>query len=378
MNKSPQPKPANRTIAVLVRAMEGGGAQRDAILLAGALAGRHWRVKILSLHPEGPLRALVAPGIEIVPVAAHSLKAAIPAFRRLFMTLAPSDVVLSSEAAQNAVAFLAHASLPRSRRPKLLLREVASPSLAKASDPYVQNRIAYRFLGAAYARCDRAITLTEGARADLAANFGVPLGNIEVMGANAVLDRASEQRLRGADLQSGREPGLIVCVGRLSAEKDQVTLVEAFARLPDRSGARLVLVGEGPLRGAIEETVRRLGLGGRVALAGFDPDPLSWLLRAELAVCSSRFEGFGNAIVEALACGTPVVSTDCPFGPREILEAGRFGRLVPPGDAAALAAAILATLGAPVERGALRRHALKYTGEAAALELERIISGLAG
>jgi glycosyltransferase involved in cell wall biosynthesis len=356
--------------------MDGGGAQRDAILLANGLAARGWRIDILTLQPDGPLRALIDPAISLVQLSAGSLKAAIPAFRRAFAKLGPGGLILSSEAAQNVVAFLAHASLLRAARPKLLLREVTSPSIARTTDPYLQNRLAYRVIGAAYARCDRTIVLTQGARDDLAAHFGVPAANIEVMGSNAVLEPASERRLRTADLEAGRERGLIVSLGRLSPEKDQLLLVEAFAKLPEGLGARLVLVGDGPLRAAIEQSVARLGLGGRVTLAGFQPDPFAWAARAQLLVCSSRFEGLGNALIEALACGTPVVSTDCPFGPREILRAGAFGRLVPPQDAGALALAMAASLGSTPDRRALQARAFHYTADAAAREFERIAAGL--
>ena len=363
-------------IAVLVRAMDGGGAQRDAILLANALAARGWPVTVVSLNARGPLRDLVAPAVDIEELSASSLKLALPAFRRAFARLGPATAVLSSEAAQNVVAYFAAASLPRAARPRLLLREVTSPSAARALDPYLQNRLAYRLVGMAYSRCDRAITLTEGAKNDLTANFGVPVANIEVMRANAVIDPATESRLAATQVEAGRLAGLIVSIGRLSVEKDQLTLVEAMARLPGGLNARLVLVGDGPLRARIEQAIKRLGLGARITLAGFDRDPFSWLLRAELAVCCSRFEGLGNAIIEALACGTPVVSTDCPFGPREILDGGRFGGLVPVGDPGALATAIQASLGHKPERKTLQARASNYTAGAAAMEFERIIAGL--
>lgn len=363
-------------IAVLVRAMDGGGAQRDAILLANALAARGWPVTVVSLNARGPLRDLVAPAVDIEELSASSLKLALPAFRRAFARLGPATAVLSSEAAQNVVAYFAAASLPRAARPRLLLREVTSPSAARALDPYLQNRLAYRLVGMAYSRCDRAITLTEGAKNDLTANFGVPVANIEVMRANAVIDPATESRLAATQVEAGRLAGLIVSIGRLSVEKDQLTLVEAMARLPGGLNARLVLVGDGPLRARIEQAIKRLGLGARITLAGFDRDPFSWLLRAELAVCCSLFEGLGNAIIEALACGTPVVSTDCPFGPREILDGGRFGGLVPVGDPGALATAIQASLGHKPERKTLQARASNYTAGAAAMEFERIIAGL--
>ena len=173
-----------------------------------------------------------------------------------------------------------------------------------------------------------------------------------------------------------RERGLIVSVGRLSPEKDQLTLVKAMALLVPEHDVRLVLAGEGPRRAEIMDLIEREKLADRVALPGHLDDPLALLERAELAVCSSLYEGFGNAIVEALACGTPVVSTDCPYGPREILEGGRYGRLVPVGDAGALAAAMAAALTSPVDRERLRQRGLIFTASRAAAEFLSIVDAL--
>ena len=194
--------PEVRRIAILVREMSGGGAQRDAVLLAGAMAARGWHVSILTLKAQGELLKLVAPGVEVVALASTNLRTALPSFRRAFSQLGPRDVVLSSEVAQNVIAFLAHTSLARATRPKLLLREVASPSMAKALDPYLQHRFAYRLAGMAYSRCDRSLTLTQGARTDLINNFGVPAAKIDVLRANAVIDSPTALRLGRANLEA--------------------------------------------------------------------------------------------------------------------------------------------------------------------------------
>ena len=129
---------------------------------------------------------------------------------------------------------------------------------------------------------------------------------------------------------------------------------------------RLGFIGEGSERASLEALARDLGLAERVFFPGYVDDPFAWLQRASLLVSSSVYEGLGNAIIEALACGTPVVSTDCPYGPREILAGGRFGTLVPTGDAAAMATAIAVALDGAVDRAALMRRGLDYTTEKAA------------
>lgn len=357
-------------IVVFIRALEGGGAQRDAVLLANALAERGAAVAIATLLPDGPLAALVSPAVPVVHVPATSLRACLPALRASILRLAP-QVVLSSEAAQNVMTALAFATMPQTTRPRLILREVTSPSHARVHDPYVQNRLAYRVLGAACRRADCVLTLTQGARADLIDNFAVPGERIVVMASNAVIDPTTLARLAAFDGEAGREPGLVVAVGRLSPEKDHLTLIEAMAKLP--ASVRLAIVGEGPMRPALEARIAELHLGGRVHLTGFTPDPFAWHMRASLSVTSSRFEGLGNAIIEALACGTPVVSTDCPYGPREILANGTHGRLVPVGDSMAMAKAIIAALAEPPDRSALRARAGVYTAAAAAQAFEAIL-----
>jgi len=213
------------------------------------------------------------------------------------------------------------------------------------------------------------VTLTDGARRDLNENFGVSADRLVKMSANAVIDAAAAQAPEGH-----REKGLLVSVGRLSPEKDHATLIRAFAKLDP--ALRLEIAGDGPMRDMLQSLARELGMSDRVTLTGFVTDPFPVFRRAELAVSSSRYEGFGNAIVEALACGTPVVATDCPYGPREILADGRYGLLTPVGDADALAVAITRALAATPDRAALRARAAMHTVARAADALLGIVDGL--
>ncbi len=348
-----------------MRAFEGGGAQRDMILLCNALAAKGIDVRILTLRDEGPLRPLLDPVVRVAEIPGRQLRYAVPGLRRAIRAMAP-DLVVSSEASLNLCTLLAVRSLSRRHRPKLVLREVGSPSIAQYRDPYRQNRIAYRILRRLYRHADRIVTLTDGARRDLAGNFSVPEPKIAVMRANAVIPPAMAKRLAQWDGESGRERDLIVCVGRLSPEKDHRTLLRALSLLPAACRWRLAVVGDGAERAALEDFARRSGLAGRTIFTGEVADPFAWMMRARLAVCSSLYEGLGNAIIEALACGTPVISTDCPYGPREILQGGRYGTLVPVGDAAAMAAAIDAALERMPDRRLLMRRGLEYAAAAAA------------
>lgn len=361
-------QPSAPRIAFFIRALKGGGAQRDTILLANEIAARGTHVDLLTLVPDGPLRPLVSARVAIVPIGGGKLRAAVPGLRRALIARRPGALI-SAEAAPNLVALTAARLVRRGLRPRVVLREVASPSIAARLDPYGQNRLAYRILRFAYRFADVVVTLTEGARRDLAANFRVPEEKLARMSANAVIDAAVLAAPEGR-----REGGLIVSVGRLSPEKDHATLVRAFAKL-DRA-LRLEIAGDGPMRGPLQSLIRELGLTGRVRLSGFVADPFPVFRRAALAVSSSRYEGFGNAIVEALACGTAVVATDCPYGPREILADGRYGTLVPVGDADALARAIREAMAMRPDRAALRARAAMHTVTRAADALLGIIEGL--
>ncbi len=362
-------------IAFFIRALAGGGASRDSILLANAVADQGRSVSILTLRPEGPLRALVAPHVDVVPVGAGKLRTAIPALALALVRLRP-DVLASAEAAPNLVAMVATRLLPRAYRPKLVLREVSSPSEALRLPVYRSNWIGYKAAGHVYARADLALTLTAGAKRDLVENFAVPEAKVSVMSRNAVITAETAAILSGAEARPEREPGLIVCVGRLSPEKDQPTLVKAMSLMGEHPTAHLALAGSGALEGEVRALIATLGLEQRVTLLGHVSDPFPLLQRAELAVCPSRYEGFGNAIVEALACGTPVVATDCPHGPREILQDGTYGRLVPVGDARALADAMAEALAGTPDRERLRARGLRFATEAAAREFLGLVAAI--
>jgi glycosyltransferase involved in cell wall biosynthesis len=364
-----------RVFAVVVHALEGGGSRRDVILLCNALVEKGVPVTILTLCDEGPLRSLVDSRVQISLIPGGRIRHAIPGLRRAFRALNPR-LVLSSESSLNLCCLAAVRTLPKSIRPSIVLREVASPSPAQQHDPSWQSRLSYRILQRFYRFADRVITLTDGARDDLLENFSMPADKVVVMRSNAVITPQIAQRIARWNGEEGRESDLIVSVGRLSPEKDHLLLLRALALVGSRRPWRLVLVGEGSQRSALEEFARANGLTNQVTFAGYSADPFAWLMRAKVAVCSSVYEGLCNAIIEALGCGTPVVSTDCPYGPREILQNGRFGTLVPVGDATALAAAIESALDRPIDRSTLIGRALDYATDRAADNFLEITSDL--
>jgi glycosyltransferase involved in cell wall biosynthesis len=159
------------------------------------------------------------------------------------------------------------------------------------------------------------------------------------------------------------EPPVILAAGRLTAQKDYPTLMRAFASLRKNRPAHLVILGEGEEHPRLQALAMELGIRADVDLPGFLDHPFPLMAHCQVLVLSSAWEGFGNVLVEALACGTQVVSTDCPSGPAEILEDGKYGRLVPVGDAVALAKAIEATLDRPYPVAMLRQRAQAFSSK---------------
>ncbi len=229
-------------------------------------------------------------------------------------------------------------------------------------------------VGATARLADRVIVPSAGTGDELKRRFWGPEDRIRVI-PNGI-DLAEARRLAAEPAQGLEDlpagwPRLCTAA-RLSAEKDLRLLLESFRRLQAMQPAVLILVGDGPERPRLQQQVADWGLGERVRFVGERANVYPYMAQADLYVHTCQFEGFGYTMLEALACGTPVVATDCPYGPREVLGAGRYGVLVPPGDAESLAQALASVL-ADLER----RQELSELGRrrAEGLSVERMARG---
>jgi glycosyltransferase involved in cell wall biosynthesis len=164
-------------------------------------------------------------------------------------------------------------------------------------------------------------------------------------------------------LQTESNIPVVLSAGRLSEEKDFPTLLKAFVLAQKTRPLRLVILGEGTARVWIQDFVKKHRLENIISLPGYKENPFSYMAHASVLVVSSKAEGMPMVLIEAMACGCPVVSTDCPSGPREILENGKFGRLVPVGDSRALAQALLQTIRNPLPKQLLIKEAENYCVE---------------
>jgi glycosyltransferase involved in cell wall biosynthesis len=230
------------------------------------------------------------------------------------------------------------------------------------------HRLALRVSTAiGYRMADARVGVSAGVVSDIACLAKMPTTDF-----HAIHNPLASRPPPSADAQTSANnlwavpPGArVLTVGSFKAVKDHPLLMRAFAGM-HQPNARLMFVGTGAGEVSLRALALDLGVSDRVIFAGFQPDPTPFYQSADLFVLSSEHEGFGNVIVEALACGLPVVSTDCPSGPSEILEHGKYGRLVPVGDAAALVHAIQATLADPGDPALRKRRAADFAPEIAA------------
>ena len=397
-------------IALIIRDLIGGGAERSVLWLARGLLERGHRVDILlfqaKVHYSGEVprdaRLFV---VDDVPDRLTKERAA-PVLERLVPLPAPPRPlpwVHMAGAVRWDVRCLPSRRLARWTRAVMSYLESESPdcifpSLSRAEAasllacrfthrhppivPIVRGVVRpnrtrrwrrYLFSGAAHV-----VSVSRGVADSLEAAVGVAGERITTIYNPVVTpyvhtgmaERPVHPWLRGDGVP------VVLAAGRLHEQKDYPTLIRAFARLAAKRPCRLIILGAGEERGRLERLVHELGLSDRISLAGWVENPFAFMAHASLFVLSSIYEGLPRVLVEALACGCPCVSTDCPSGPAEILRNGRFGPLVPVGDVAALSAAMGRVLDRPPDRRALRRRASDFSVERAALRYEALVRDL--
>jgi glycosyltransferase involved in cell wall biosynthesis len=340
---SASPRPATRTtVLFVVHSLIGGGAERVLVQLVNQLDRRRFTPVLALGAAEGPYIADLRDDVEVRVLGGQRARSALVALTKLVWSLRP-DVVMSTAGLNLAVAST-RALYPRPTR--VLLREANTPTAFLADirrDSFRRARLyraSYKLL---YRRADTVICQSEFMLRDLA-RLGVPASRL-VRVYNPV-DAEWVRRLASEGPPPERAAGpQLVTVGRLTYQKGYDVLLEALAQVrnqyPDVS---LRIIGDGDERDGLEEASRSLGLANSIQFMGFRNNPYPFVSTADLFVSSSRYEGFSNAIVEAMACGTPVVATDCPSANREVIEEGVSGWLAPPEDPEALAQTICRAL----------------------------------
>lgn len=232
-----------------------------------------------------------------------------------------------------------------------------------------------RLITLLYRRVDRYIAVTEEIRKDMVHSFGLSDKKIVTIHNGVDLEQlrclAAESTAGDRSVPAGYEVITISTSGRLTTQKGHELLLQAFSRVCREVPCRLMILGEGELHDDLEQQVHKLGIAAQVIFAGWRQNPFRSLAAADIFVLSSHYEGFPNALLEAMALGLPVISTDCPSGPAELLAGGRYGLLVPPDDPEALAHAMLTLVRDKSER---QKYARLSVERAAAFSLSGMVA----
>lgn len=365
-------------IALFVESLGAGGAERVMLNLAGEFCRLGHQVDLLVASAKGPLRSHVPKQVRLMDLSAsRTVRATLPLAAYLRRNL--PDILLSKMGHCNIVALLARRLAGTATR--VAVSEVSLMGISTRSAGQSRSRLIPLIAKWRYPTADNIIAVSHAVADDLSRILGLPLDKIEVIYDPIVTPQLHERagRLLNHPWFAEEAPPVIVGVGRLDPEKDFSTLLRAFSLVKRNRNVRLIILGEGPERPLLNSVAERLRISEAVVLPGFVDNPLPFIANASVLVLTSLFEGLPNVLIEALACGTPVVATDCPGGTREILEQGRYGMLVQVGDVEALARAIEQTLDNPPDRIFLKSAAERFSVDVIAKQyLSVLIGGVGG
>ncbi|MBS1716536.1 MAG: glycosyltransferase [Armatimonadetes bacterium] len=336
-----------KRVAMYIPSLRPGGAERVTLNLAEGFVEAGFTVDLLVAKEEGNLLGSFDSRINVVRFEASSTFASIGALANYLKT--KPDGLISALTHANVITSLA-VKWARYRGP-VIYAVHSTFSIEVGENASRKHRLVSKLVRSVYRKASRLVTVSSGVAEDLAATLGIERSRIRVIFnpviTASMLEKANEEPKHAWLVHKDRP--VVISVGTLRPEKDFETLIRAFKIARQAKPSRLIIFGEGDERAKLESVVFELGLRDDVHLAGFTANPYAEMSHSDLYVLSSRREGLPGALIEGIACGLPAVATDCPSGPNEVLEGGRYGKLVPVGDVSALATAIISSLDHPID-----------------------------
>lgn len=340
-------------LAFFLPSLREGGAERVVLTLASGFADHGLEVDLVLAKAEGPFLEDVQGNVRLVDLDKQRVIRSLPGLVAYLKRVRPKAILSAMEHA-NLVAIWAKKLARVDTRIIASVHETVSKA---AGGNLLKRMILHQLLRYSYVYADRIVAVSKGVADDYIAMMQLSNAQVRVIYNPAlrpeVLNKANEAPTH--PWFTKKTTPVVLSVGRLTLAKDYPVLMRAMKAVWAETGARLVVFGEGEERRSLEAQIKREELDEIVSLPGFTRNPYAHIRRADVFVLSSRWEGFGMVLAETMALGTPVVSTDCPNGPAEILENGRWGWLVPVGDERALAEAIIETLKNPQRDFAVKR-----------------------
>lgn len=332
----------NKKIAFYLPSLEYGGAERVVVTLVNGIAKRGYKIELVLSNAVGPYLKEVDSLVKVIDL--NNSRSLFSIFGLIkYLNLYKPDVLISALDNANIISVLAKSIAGLST--KLLITQHSTLSSEKQYDKSIKGSIVRKLMLLLYARADVVIGVSEGVSKDLKKQLGVKLNLVTIY--NPIVDdriQSMQKEEVSCSWFDEGEPPVIMSAGRLTEAKDFELLINAFAEIRKNRICRLIIVGDGILKSKLIQLSVQLEIEKDVLITGYQSNPFKWMKQCSVFVVSSRWEGLSNVLIEAMACGRKIVSTDCPNGPSEILEGGKWGMLVPVGDIGALVTAIEETL----------------------------------
>lgn len=331
-------------LAIFLRTLIGGGAERAMVNLANNLTAEYnLRVDMVLAQAGGTYLSQVSPKVRILDLQAPKLPSSLPKLISYLQHHRPNNLLSALHYPCEIALWAKYFSRVNTR---VIVTEHNTLSLEAKYLPQLTARLTPWAAKLFYPWANEIVAVSQGVAKDLTQLTKLPSERIHIIYNPIITPEIIEQAKEPVEHPwfNQTEIPVILGIGRLMAQKDFPTLIRAFERIRQVQPALLVILGSGRERSNLDALVHELNLENYVAILNFQKNPYAYMARASVFALSSAWEGFGNVLVEAMAVGTPVVSTDCPSGPTEILAHGKYGSLVPVGNSEAMAEAILKVL----------------------------------
>lgn len=345
LDKKPDLPNKTQKLTIFLPSLTGGGAERVMVQIANSMDQRGYAVDLVLARAEGPYLRDVAPGVRVIDLKARRALYSFPKLLFYLHKKEPNTLLSALEIANILAAAAKKISLCNFRLVVSARNSLESKAKHRKTKAQKIKNLASTW---AYNNCDRVISVSHGVASEIRRTSNVPSSRLSVIFNPVDIEDIQQKAqhpwpLKSHTIKKGNKP-LLLAAGRLVPQKGFSYLLTAFALLRKSRDACLIIIGEGDSRSELESLAIHLGIENDVIMPGFVKNPFALMKEADVFILSSLWEGLPNVLIHAMACGTQVVSTDCHHGPKEILEGGAWGDLVPPKNAAALAKAIEATL----------------------------------
>lgn len=364
----------NSKIAIFLSDLGGGGAEKVMLNLADGFINKNLAVDLVLVRKTGAYVSQINPRVNLVNLQGKSLIRSLPLLIRYLKQEQPS-ILLSALEDTNIVAIFAKWLANTATKVVVTVHNTLSQESIHAKN--LKRKLVPYLIPWLYMLTDEVVAVSQGVAHDLI-KLGLSTKKIAVIYNPVITSEIKtklQQPLEHTWFLTHQTP-VILGVGRFKQQKDFPTLIRAFYEVQKQIPAKLVILGEGEERSNLESLIDKLGIAEDVLLPGFVQNPYKYMKQADVVVLSSAWEGFGNVLVEAMATGTPVVSTDCPCGPAEILVDGKYGKLVSVGDIEGMAKAITETLQSNSDQEQLHSRAMEFSSQIAVSEYLDLFSQL--